>query len=46
MKIPISATIEAELIDWIDKEVLKNKDKYRNKSHLIEVAIDKLRKEK
>jgi Arc/MetJ-type ribon-helix-helix transcriptional regulator len=46
MKKPISATIEAELIDWIDKEVLKNKDKYRNKSHLIEVAIDKLRKEK
>jgi len=46
MKKPISATIESELIDWIDKEVLKNKDKYRNKSHLIEVAIDKLRKEK
>lgn len=46
MKKPISATIEQELIDWIDKEVLKNKDKYRNKSHLIEVAIDKLRKEK
>ena len=46
MKKAISATIEQELIDWIDKEVLKNKDKYRNKSHLIEVAIDKLRKEK
>ena len=46
MKKPVSATIEKELIDWIDKEVLKNKDKYRNKSHLIEVAIDKLRKEK
>ena len=44
MKKPISATIEKDLIDWIEKEVEGNK-KYRNKSHLIEVAIEALRKE-
>ena len=44
MKIPISATIEKDLVDWIDKE-LQNKEKYRNKSHLIEVALNQLKKE-
>ena len=44
MKKPISATIDGELIDWIEKEVSSAK-KYRNKSHLIEVALEMLRKE-
>lgn len=44
MKKPISATIDEELIGWIEKEVLDNK-KYRNKSHLIEVALEELKKE-
>lgn len=44
MKKPISATIDEELINWIEKE-LQNKEKYRNKSHLIEVALNQLKKE-
>ena len=42
MKKPISATIDEELISWIGKEIKDNK-KYRNKSHLIEVAIEMLK---
>ncbi|MDP6647790.1 MAG: hypothetical protein QGH34_00145 [Candidatus Woesearchaeota archaeon] len=42
MKKPISATIDAELIKWIEKE-LQDRKKYRNKSHLIEVALDLLK---
>ena len=42
MKKPVSATIDAELIDWISKEINENK-RYRNKSHLIEVAIEMLK---
>ena len=45
MKKPISATIDKELIAWIEKEV-QNKEKYRNKSHLIEVAIEMLKSNK
>jgi Arc/MetJ-type ribon-helix-helix transcriptional regulator len=45
MKKPISATIEEELITWIDKKVAKERTKYRNKSHLIEVALERLREE-
>jgi len=44
MKKPISATIDEELIKWIEKE-LGNNSVYRNKSHLIEIAIEKMRKE-
>jgi len=44
MKKPISATIDSELIVWMEKE-LSNKEKYRNKSHLIEIAINNLKKE-
>jgi len=48
-KKPISATIDEELIAWI-KEELKNKEKYRNKSHLIEIALrfykEKIKKQK
>ena len=42
MKKPISATIEEELTEWIEKE-LKDKRKYRNKSHLIEIALENLK---
>lgn len=45
MKKPISATIDEDLIDWIEKEVSDNK-RYRNKSHLIESAIEILKKVK
>ena len=45
MKKPISATIDKELIDWIRKKVEGDKKKYRNKSHLIEVALEMLKKE-
>jgi|TARA_B100001971_G_C17864505_1_gene369975 Arc/MetJ-type ribon-helix-helix transcriptional regulator len=45
MKKPISATIDAELIKWIEKE-LQNRQKYRNKSHLIEIALDSLKNKK
>ncbi len=44
MKKPISATIEEELIKWLDSEI-HNTKKYRNKSHLIEIALEKLREE-
>ncbi len=42
-KKPISATIDEELIEWIKKEV-EDKRKYRNKSHLIEIALESLKK--
>ena len=45
MKKPISATIDGELINWIEKEINDTK-KYRNKSHLIEVAIEMLKSNK
>jgi Arc/MetJ-type ribon-helix-helix transcriptional regulator len=44
MKKPISATIDEELVKWIEKEV-KDKRKYRNKSHLIEIALELLKRE-
>jgi hypothetical protein len=42
MKKTISATIEEDIIKWISKEC-ENTTKYRNKSHLIEVALAKLK---
>ena len=45
MKKPISATIDVELIKWISNE-LKDSTKYRNKSHLIEIAIELLKSNK
>jgi Arc/MetJ-type ribon-helix-helix transcriptional regulator len=44
MKKPISATINEDLVNWIEKE-LQNREKYRNKSHLIEIALHLLKKE-
>jgi len=43
-KRPISATIDEELIAWINNK-LKDKTRFRNKSHLIEIALEKLKKE-
>ena len=45
MKKPISATIDEQLVSWIEKE-LNDTKKYRNKSHLIEVAIEMLKSSK
>ena len=45
MKKPISATIDESLISWIEKEVNDNR-KYRNKSHLIEIALEALKSKK
>ena len=45
MKKPISATIDESLIKWIEKE-LQDKKRYRNKSHLIEIALDALKNKK
>ena len=38
MKKPISATIDENLIRWMESK-LKDKIRYRNKSHLIEIAL-------
>lgn len=45
VKKPISATIEDDLITWIERTVAKERKKYRNKSHLIEIALERLREE-
>ena len=42
MKKPISATIDVELIKWLDY-ILKNDNSFRNKSHAIEFAIEEFR---
>lgn len=44
MKKPISATIDEKLIKWIKSEIKEN-NRYRNKSHLIEVALEKLKED-
>ena len=44
-KKPISATIDEQLIRWIDEQ-LKDSSRYRNKSHLIEIALNKLKEQK
>ena len=43
-KVPISATIDDELVRWMDRK-LEDKVKYRNKSHLIEIALYSLKAE-
>ena len=43
MKKPISATIEEDLVNWIN-EKCSDHTTYRNKSHLIEIALEKLRR--
>jgi len=44
MKKPISATVDEELIRWIESQ-LKDRKRYRNKSHLIEIALELLKNE-
>ncbi len=43
MKKIISVTIEENLIHWLEK-YSKDNQKYRNKSHFVEVAIRALKK--
>jgi len=43
MKKTISATIDVKLIDWVDKELKGTR--YRNKSHLVEIALMEFKKE-
>ena len=37
MKQSISVTVEKDLVEWIDKQV--ETQKYRNRSHLVELAL-------
>ena len=37
-------TLSQDIIKWLEKEVKTNRN-YRNKSHLIEVALANLKKE-
>ena len=41
LKKRLSITIEEDLIKWMDNEV--KKVEYRNRSHLIEVAVSRLK---
>ena len=41
LKKRLSITLEEDLIKWMDKEV--KKVEYRNRSHLIEVAVTRLK---
>jgi len=42
MKKPISATIDTNLIKWLDN-VLRGNNAFRNKSHVIELALEEFR---
>jgi Arc/MetJ-type ribon-helix-helix transcriptional regulator len=44
MKRPISVTLDRDLIDWIDDQVLKGR--YRNRSHFVEVVLQDRREGK
>jgi Arc/MetJ-type ribon-helix-helix transcriptional regulator len=41
MKKSVSVTLDKELTDWIDSQVATQK--YRNRSHLVELAVSKFR---
>lgn len=41
MKKSISVTVEKDLVDWVDRQV--ETQKYRNRSHLVELALVKFR---
>ena len=41
MKQSISVTVEKDLVDWVDKQV--QTQKYRNRSHLVELALRRFR---
>ena len=42
MKKPISATLDEELVKWLDRKI-SDKKRFRNRSHLIEVALEEMR---
>jgi Arc/MetJ-type ribon-helix-helix transcriptional regulator len=42
VKKPISATIDEDIVSWIESEV--DGRKYRNRSHLIELALESFKK--
>jgi len=44
MKQSISVTVEKELVEWIDKQV--ETQQFRNRSHLVEVALMKFKEQK
>jgi Arc/MetJ-type ribon-helix-helix transcriptional regulator len=41
MKQSISVTVEKDLVSWIDRQV--ETQRYRNRSHLVELALLKFR---
>ena len=41
MKQSISVTVEKEIVEWIDKQV--KTQRFRNRSHLVEVALMRFR---
>tara|TARA_Y100000310_G_scaffold147251_1_gene146514 strand:+ start:159 stop:296 length:138 start_codon:yes stop_codon:yes gene_type:complete len=43
MKKPISATLDEELVKWLDRKI-SDKKRFRNRSHLIEVALEEMRR--
>ena len=43
MKQSVSVTVEKELVEWIDRQV--GTQKFRNRSHLVEVALMKFREQ-
>lgn len=43
MKDNISVSLEKDIIAWADNQV--NSGKYRNRSHVIEFALNQLRKQ-
>ena len=44
MKKTISATVDAKLADWLEEEA--KKPQYRNKSHLIQLALTEFKDKK
>ena len=44
VRVKVTATIDNELIEWIDKEVESRR--FRNRSHAIEYAIAELKQKK
>jgi len=41
VRMKVTATIDNELVEWLDREVEKRR--FRNRSHAIEYAIAKLK---
>jgi len=41
MKQSISVTVEKSLVEWVDQQV--KTQKYRNRSHLVELALIRFR---